>query len=347
MQDSGIPAKFPIPWANSAGGGFIRPIPQASQISIQNGAASLTDGFPPNCFLPIASGGSWPFGQDANGILKQVTQWLQWAQAGGPIPYDATFQSAIGGYPKGAVVASVAVFGKSWESTVDNNVTNPDTGGAGWVTAYGGRLLFVRYLAASATYFPVSGTNMIEVELVGGGGAGGGAIGPGAGNVSAGAGGGGGGWGRKLITSGFSGVSYTIGAGGTGVLGAAGNNGGATSFGGFITASGGIGGTLGSPLPSTTNSLNGQGDGGSCSGGDLNVIGYAGDAGFYANIPVSGKGGGSPYGDGAPYVSFVNSGLNAVNYGSAGSGASLQPPFSANAAGGRGASGLIIVREYS
>jgi hypothetical protein len=347
MQDSGIPAKFPIPWANSAGGGFIRAIPQASQISIQNGAASLTDGFPPNTFIPIASGGSWPFAQDFNGILKQITQWLQWFQAGAPITYDSSFQTAIGGYPKGAVVASAATFGKYWESTADNNASNPDTGGANWVTAYSWRLINIRYITASGTYTPTAGTNGVDVELVGGGAAGGGAIGPSSGFVSAGAGGGGGGWGRKRILTGFSGVSCTIGAGGTPVLGAAGNNGGATSFGGLITATGGTGGTVGGPLSNATNSLNGLGPGGTCAGGDLNCVGDAGDAGFYAITPVSGKGGGSPYGDGAPYVSFVSSGADAANFGSAGSGACLQSTFSGNAAGGFGKQGLIIVREYS
>ena len=61
MLASAIPIKFPIPFGNSAGGGYIRPIPQASQIGIANGAASLTDGFPPLNFLPLGSGGVPPF----------------------------------------------------------------------------------------------------------------------------------------------------------------------------------------------------------------------------------------------------------------------------------------------
>jgi hypothetical protein len=132
MQNSGIPTKFPIPFANGAGSGQIRVIPEASQIGVQNGAASLTDGFPPNCFIPIAAGGSWPFGQDFNGLLKQATQWLQWTQAGGPIAYDATFQAAIGGYPQGSIIASATTANLWWLSTTDNNTTNPDSGGAGW-----------------------------------------------------------------------------------------------------------------------------------------------------------------------------------------------------------------------
>lgn len=137
MLLSSIPAKFPIPFANSAGPSFIRAIPTASQIGIIGGAASLTDGFPPLNFTPIASGGIPPWGSDMNGILNRITAWDQWYEAGGPILYDATFQSQIGGYPNGAIVGSLTVSGNYWMSTVDSNVTNPDAGGAGWVSPPG------------------------------------------------------------------------------------------------------------------------------------------------------------------------------------------------------------------
>jgi hypothetical protein len=132
MQSSNVPAKFPIPFANSAGALYTRTIPQASQIGIQDGAASLTDGFPPKCFVPVASGGTPPFGKDFNGLLKQVTQWDQWQQAGGPIVFDASFQSSIGGYPMGAIVEIVAG-GPAFMSTVENNTVAPAVGAAGWM----------------------------------------------------------------------------------------------------------------------------------------------------------------------------------------------------------------------
>lgn len=132
MQVSQIPVKLPIAFASSAGAGFVRQVPTVSQIGIQAGAASLTDGFPPVTFLPIGSGGTPPFGADTNGILRQITQWQQWVQAGGPIAYDASFSTSIGGYPKGATVASATTFGTFWVSTADNNTTNPDAGGANW-----------------------------------------------------------------------------------------------------------------------------------------------------------------------------------------------------------------------
>src|ERR1700728_925368 len=133
MQASTIPVKFDIPWGYSAGTAYIRAIPTASQASITPGAASLTDGFPPLNAEPVAAGGIPPFMQDFNGIFNQVTSWLRWFQGGGPVNYDATFSASIGGYPKGAVISS-ATLGLFWISTVDNNTSDPDTGGAGWTT---------------------------------------------------------------------------------------------------------------------------------------------------------------------------------------------------------------------
>lgn len=139
MQASQIPVKFPIPFAADAGAGFIRPIPVASQITITPGAASLTDGFPPLNFIAEGSGGIPPFGQDENGILNQITAWSQWQNAGATVLYDSAFSTAIGGYPKGALLYA-ASGGFWWLSTVDNNATDPDTGGAGWQIVASGQV---------------------------------------------------------------------------------------------------------------------------------------------------------------------------------------------------------------
>lgn len=128
MLASAIPAKFNIPFANSAGMGYIRAIPEASQIGITPGAASLTDGFPPTNF---AIGGTPQSGQDVNGILNEATAAIRWLQAGGLAVYDAAFSTAIGGYPNGAVLKMASGKGY-WQSTVDNNTSNPDAGGANW-----------------------------------------------------------------------------------------------------------------------------------------------------------------------------------------------------------------------
>lgn len=132
MQSSNIPSKIPLPFGYAAGTGYINPIPVASQIGIVNGRASLQDGFPPDTFIPIASGGVPPWGGDMNGILNEITAIQQWQQAGGFFPYDAAFSSAVTGYPLGAVIQSTSHAG-FWISTAENNTSNPDTGGDGWV----------------------------------------------------------------------------------------------------------------------------------------------------------------------------------------------------------------------
>ena len=131
MQSSNIPSKIPLPFGYAAGSGYINPIPTASQIGINNGRASLHDGFPPDTFTPIAAGGVPPFGGDFNGILNEITSITQWQEAGGNWQYDSAFSTAVGGYPKGAILQSSTLAG-FWVSTAENNTTNPDTGGANW-----------------------------------------------------------------------------------------------------------------------------------------------------------------------------------------------------------------------
>ncbi len=155
MQSSNIPVKFAVPFANAAGASYIRTIPQASQIGVTPGAASLTDGFPPLNFLPTLSGGVAPSGLDFNGVLFQSTGWARWFAAGGPVKYDASFQSGIGGYPLGAMVESAVTFGLFWVCTTENNTTNPDSGGAGWANFFSYLAPpFVRTrLTANVTYY--------------------------------------------------------------------------------------------------------------------------------------------------------------------------------------------------
>ncbi|WP_334166339.1 hypothetical protein [Achromobacter mucicolens] len=130
MQASNAPTKSAVPFANS---GAKNTIPVASQIGITPGLASFTDGFPPLTMTPLAAGGVPPYGQDFNGILNFLSSAVRWAQAGGLYPYDAAFSTAIGGYPRGAVLAAATGSGR-WVNTVDNNTTNPDTGGANWIS---------------------------------------------------------------------------------------------------------------------------------------------------------------------------------------------------------------------
>ena len=133
MQLSSVPSQIVEAWA-TGDGTKTNPIPVPSQQGITPGAASLTDGFPPLCATPIASGGIPPSKADMNGILYQMSAVDVWMCAGGGFPYNSAFQTAIGGYPKGARVLMASGNGY-WVSMVDNNVTDPDTGGAGWASA--------------------------------------------------------------------------------------------------------------------------------------------------------------------------------------------------------------------
>jgi hypothetical protein len=130
MNHTDIPTRFPVRFANAAGPSFVRTIPVDSQIGIQDGAASLTDGFPPDTFSPIASGGVPPFGQDFNGILRQLSEWARFQASGAPVTYDSDFATAIGGYPLGSRLASTSNPGVIWVSTADANTTDPDGGSA-------------------------------------------------------------------------------------------------------------------------------------------------------------------------------------------------------------------------
>jgi cytoskeletal protein CcmA (bactofilin family) len=129
-----LPLKIPTPWASGAKTGFVHPVPNASQIGAVNGAASFVDGFVPLNFTPVSAGGIPPSGADLNGVIKQITEWDRWFQAGGPVRLDPLFQSQIGGYPAEARIGSNVTPYLVWQSTANNNMSNPDTGGGGWQT---------------------------------------------------------------------------------------------------------------------------------------------------------------------------------------------------------------------
>lgn len=139
MQLSDLPARFPIPFASGASSPYIRAIPTDHVAAGAGDApASLFDGFPPETFTPIGSGGTPPSGADFNGILNQLTAWARWGAAGGPAVFNSTFCTTIGGYPKGATLMSVTTPGLTWISLVENNLTDPDSVGAANWRALGG-----------------------------------------------------------------------------------------------------------------------------------------------------------------------------------------------------------------
>ncbi|MES3389900.1 pyocin knob domain-containing protein [Enterobacter hormaechei] len=149
MKLASRPARVPVPFADQ---GTKNAIPVNSQIGVKDGAASYTDGFPPLTMTPIAAGGIPPAGGDFNGILNAITQSVRWACAGGQYAYDDAFSTAIGGYPKGALIQNAAG-DVIWLNTADDNKTNPDTG-TGWSPAIRYGLTTVALAGSNVTLTP-------------------------------------------------------------------------------------------------------------------------------------------------------------------------------------------------
>ena len=218
----------------------------------------------------------------------------------------------------------------------------------------------MRYV--DTVYFTSSGTfekatypwlRGVRVFVQGAGGAGGGASAPGAGNHSAGSGGGGGGMTEIFITNiaGLpSSVTVTIGAGGTGVSGAAGNAGGDSSWNTTVIGGGGGGGGSANNSALAISAL--PGTGGSGSGGDITHEGSSGTmAGGNATLGVGGSGGSAWFGGGAPGTytgagSGGQVGQGGLGAGGGGSGAMSNANGSARL-GGAGAPGVVIVELYA
>ena len=352
MQASQVPIKIPTIWANlaPAGTGVIT-VPIPSQIGITPDAASWTDGFPP----ATAQSGGYPRIQDANGGIQMISAWAKWLAAGGPIYYDATFSGAIGGYPSGCVLASVATLGNFWISTVDNNTSDPDTGGANWTSGsllVPGKWLNFQSITTTGTYTPSTGTNTVVYIAVGAGGGSGGGGSTNSSQIAIGGSGNAGGItsGRCPVAS-VSGLTITIGAAGAaGAAGAnAGGNGGNTSIGSVVTAIGGLGGGAGT-AGATAIQTPTRGGIGIYTGtllyaiaGDLAGVGQGVLAsGFF----FSGSGGSSPYGSGGGPRQGNQVGQAALGYGSGASGACVAASSSA-LAGAAGSPGIVLLYEYS
>lgn len=205
---------------------------------------------------------------------------------------------------------------------------------------------------SSGTYTPSAGMLYCVVEAVGGGGGGGGVAGS-SGSIFTGAGGGAGGYSSSILTAADIGASkaVTIGAAGAGATTGAntGGTGGDTSLGSLVVAKGGIGGTGGSSSAVATGGAGGAASSGT---GTFKHNGAPGGSGFYSTsltiIGLSGFGGSSRFGGGAPAASNVagaNPGVAASLYGSGGGGGYVNNS-TATTTGGAGSAGLVLIREF-
>ena len=191
----------------------------------------------------------------------------------------------------------------------------------------------VQAFTASGSFTVPAGISQVEVEVWGGGSGSFAST-----STTASGGGSGGGYARKRIiglTPGQA-IPVTVGQGGSGgtTAGAAGTAGGSSSFGVYVSATGGSLNATASP----TSPQNGAAPGGSGVGGDVNLIGSSGQSAF---MSAAGFGGGAPMGgaqnSGSVGVPGVFPGGGA---GGAGTGANGTTSFD----GAAGASGLVVVR---
>jgi len=219
------------------------------------------------------------------------------------------------------------------------------------------------YVYVQTLKYTVSGTftkatypwlRAVIVKLQGGGGAGGGAAATSATQIAIGGGGGAGGYTELFIpvASLSASETVTIGAGGLGVSGANGNNGGTTLFGSHCSAQGGFPGlTSGADVPNGANGAGGSG--GSASSAGL-IIG--GNPGLYATglngsigRVLSGAGGMAHLGAGgiARYTASGFDGAPGGGPGGGGSGGCNDNNNAATRAGGTGGAGVIYVELYA
>lgn len=192
-----------------------------------------------------------------------------------------------------------------------------------------------------------SRTNSIRARLQAGGGAGGGCPAVTSQNGSGASSGGYAEW-TVAVTPGAT-LTCAVGAGGTGVSGAAGNNGGNTTLtvgGTTCTANGGIGGNVGI----ATNSVAGASSPAVSTNGTLNMGGVPGErSAFGATVTASGGNGGSSIMGGAGGVGKIcpTQGVGgAAGPGFGGGGGGGMTTGTAQL-GGAGSNGVLIVDEYT
>ncbi len=190
----------------------------------------------------------------------------------------------------------------------------------------------IQAFTASGTFTVPSGVVRLKVTVIGGGGSGG--------SNSVGPGGGGGAGGSAIaifsnITAG-SVIPVTVGAGGVSAAGSNGGNGGTSSFGTYVSATGGYGGA-----GSTSYGPMSGGQGGVGVGGVINNNGsYGTDCVLYG--ARGGDGGGPGNGRGA---TGALTGLAAQGYGGGGGGGGSNSTTGSGIGGlgGAGAAGIVIV----
>ncbi|ARW48165.1 hypothetical protein [Acetobacter pasteurianus] len=137
MKYSELPSVITSLFASGASSSAVTDIPD-TQASSGDGRVSWKLGYPPETMIARSAGGVPPYGQDANGIGKKLSQYIQALQAGNIPKWTQDFANAIGGYPSGALAADPSTVGVFWVSTADDNTTQPGANGASWQSLFTG-----------------------------------------------------------------------------------------------------------------------------------------------------------------------------------------------------------------
>lgn len=137
MKYSELPSVITSLFASSASSSAVTDIPD-TQAASGDGRVSWELGYPPETMIARSAGGVPPYGQDANGIGKRLSQYIQALQAGNIPKWTQDFANAIGGYPSGALASDPSTVGVFWVSTADDNTTQPGANGASWQNLFTG-----------------------------------------------------------------------------------------------------------------------------------------------------------------------------------------------------------------
>lgn len=188
----------------------------------------------------------------------------------------------------------------------------------------------------ATTFTPLAAATTTEIELSGGGGGSAGASATTSGQNSAGGGGSSGAsaW-KRIVGAIGSAQTVTVGAGGSGGVGAAtGGNGGATSVGALVAANGGLGGSPAGPASSSSNFYATPGSAPAAgSSGTINQPGRLGNGGLVLASQGVNEGG-------------IAGNVLGGYYGSGG-GPVFNPVSAGALTGQAGVSGIVIIREFA
>jgi len=126
MKRTEAPKKQPVPFAI---GGLREELLPSTPAG--GNTASYINGFPPITMVQKNAGGLPPKGQDMNQILYELSNLSRWASSGAINSFDSSFSTGVAGYPKGAQILGDDGY-TIYISKIDDNTSNPSTGGAGW-----------------------------------------------------------------------------------------------------------------------------------------------------------------------------------------------------------------------